>query len=530
MPILPLNESGRVGRTASTLSRPRAANWLVASRPPMRSSLKDHTSATERTVSTVGLVVLAVVLALSAVWMDRLHYDAAVGAVVLVAIVVISLPVLRRLASRDDDQRMFMILATALIAKMAFSLVRYFVLAKVYGWVGDAGTYDRDGWALAQAIRSGSPLPAIASVADEVGTGRIVQLTGFIYVVIGRSLYGGFFIYAWMAFWGLVLIIRGCRWGFPEVDQRRLAILVLFFPSLLFWPSSVGKDAVMILLIGLVAYGAGRLLGPSPNLLGLIPFIVGLGGMLLIRPHVGLMAVLALLVSMGFSVLGGGRRVASTGSGRRLFVRVAALVVLVVGAATAASQTAQFFVERSNGSTSTTEALEMTVDRTQMGGSRFDPVIVRTPADIPAATLSVLYRPFLWEASNFGNAIAAGESILLFVLTIMSWKRLRRWPGTAWRRPFVVFASAYVFMFVIAFSNIANAGILARQRTQAIPFFLLLLAIPSDRWWRRNAKAAASAGGEGHGADLLGSPAATSDVAARIDRSVSPVAFGERME
>jgi hypothetical protein len=35
--------------------------------------------------------------------------------------------------------------------------------------------------------------------------------------------------------------------------------------------------------------------------------------------------------------------------------------------------------------------------------------------------------------------------------------------------------------FVFAFSTIANFGILARERTQLLPFFMVLLAIPVPR-------------------------------------------------
>jgi len=39
----------------------------------------------------------------------------------------------------------------------------------------------------------------------------------------------------------------------------------------------------------------------------------------------------------------------------------------------------------------------------------------------------------------------------------------------------------YSLLFVFAFSSIANFGILARERTQVLPFFLVLLAVPAAR-------------------------------------------------
>lgn len=435
-----------------------------------------------------GLAVVGTAVVLVGALATTTSYDVAVAAVVFAALVVVSLPILRWIAQNDDDPKLFAILIAALLTKLVFSLVRYFVMQRAYGSLGDSVRYDVDGWAMAEAIRSGTALPAVVRAAgDEAGTGRIIQLTGYIYLVIGRSRFGAFFLYSWLAFWGLLLMVRGTCRGFPEVDRRRLTVMVLFFPSLLFWPSSIGKEAVMIFLLGLCAYGAGRLLGPSASLLGAVPFLLGLGGMMLVRPHVGLMAVLAMAAAVAFAVLGGGGRTVGQARTRSALVRAVALVVLVVAASSAAGQTSKYFTDKSSDANSTQGAFDLTLERTQTGGSSFDPVVVRTPVDIVPGTMSVLYRPFLWEANNFGNMIAAGEAILLAGLTLASCRRLLNLPGTLWRRPFVAFAVLYVLMFVVGFSNIANVGILARQRTQMIPFFLIVLCIPAAKWWREPA-------------------------------------------
>jgi hypothetical protein len=45
----------------------------------------------------------------------------------------------------------------------------------------------------------------------------------------------------------------------------------------------------------------------------------------------------------------------------------------------------------------------------------------------------------------------------------------------------VAFVAVYSLLFVFGFSTISNFGILARERTQVLPFFLVLLAIPAAR-------------------------------------------------
>jgi hypothetical protein len=71
--------------------------------------------------------------------------------------------------------------------------------------------------------------------------------------------------------------------------------------------------------------------------------------------------------------------------------------------------------------------------------------------------------------------------VLLLGLTVASWRRLRRLPRALWENPYVTYAFVYSALFVLAFSNFANFGILARQRVQLLPLFLVLLAMPADR-------------------------------------------------
>jgi hypothetical protein len=40
---------------------------------------------------------------------------------------------------------------------------------------------------------------------------------------------------------------------------------------------------------------------------------------------------------------------------------------------------------------------------------------------------------------------------------------------------------AYTGLFIIAFSGLANFGLLARQRVQLLPLFFVLLAVPPQK-------------------------------------------------
>ncbi|CAN5658087.1 hypothetical protein BH10ACT3_BH10ACT3_14010 [soil metagenome] len=462
----------------------------------------------ERTPLVLGSVFMVAVLVAIAMLLNTVTYDVAISMAVLVVIVAVSVPVFRHLSQVDDDPPLFWILLSGLLAKMAFSLARYWMVNTLYDGAGDSTRYDADGWVFAQRVRAGSLTPAVPSIDNvESGTRRIIKLTGYVYAVIGHSKFAGFFLFSLLAFVGCLLFARGARRAFPEMNHRRYLLLVLFWPSLLFWPSSIGKDAVMVFLLGVATYGASALLAPRPRLWGAAVFALGVGGMLLVRVHVALMAVLAVAVATAFAFVGGTRTEGASGRGRA--VRIVGLVVMVLLALTAMTQTTRFFDDQAGEATSNTEALELTVKRTQQGGSQFQPIVVTNPLQVPAATVSVLFRPFPWEASGVGTLISAAEGAIIGVLFVVSWRRLLRWPGSAWRRPILVFGALYCLMFVVAFSSIGNAGILARQRVQLLPLLFLAFAVPVVRWWKT---------------DDVGAPVGNDDP--MIVNSVAPVSVG----
>ena len=115
------------------------------------------------------------------------------------------------------------------------------------------------------------------------------------------------------------------------------------------------------------------------------------------------------------------------------------------------------------------------MEQTAQGGSVFAAQPVRGPADLPAAFVNVMLRPFAWQADNPLALVASLEGIVLIGVLVVRAPAVVRIPRLAWQHRGVAFGAAFVTLFVLAFSNIANAGILARQRTQLFPFLILVL-------------------------------------------------------
>jgi hypothetical protein len=417
--------------------------------------------------SLAYLVVLA--------WaMNNLSYDIWGAMVIGPVLVAVSLPILARAARADADPLMGKILFTAFAAKMVGAVVRYAITFEIYGGRADAGGYHGSGSRLAEAFWNGTWDRVLRDEVPElVGTEFIRLVTGAVYVVTGPSKLGGFLVFGWLGFWGLYCFYRAFRVAFPEGDHRRYAIAVFFLPSLLYWPSSIGKEAWMMFTLGVVAYGAALVLRYRPH--GYVVLAVGLAGSAAVRPHVTLIAFVAFFVAYLL------RRRSWTASQLGLLGRLMGLAVLVTIGVLVVAQTARFFHVDTIDRGSVEQVLDRTAEQSATGGSEFSAGRLSSPSEIPSATVSVLFRPFPWEAGNAQALVAALEGVVLMGIFALSLPRLLRVPRFAVRVPYVAFALAYTGMFVLAFSAIGNFGLLTRQRTQLLPFLLVLIAMPALR-------------------------------------------------
>lgn len=412
------------------------------------------------------LTVAFVVYTACVAWVFQYSYDVVGGVVVAHALALPTVLVLRAVLRRESNPRVRNFIIAGLLFKVVGTLARYAVVFSVYGG-GDAFVYDRVGGEIAEAFRSGD---LFLEGQQLVGTGFIEVLTGVIYTFTGTTRLGGFLVYSWMGFLGLCLFYLAFKTACPNGDRARYAAFIFFLPSMAFWPSSIGKEAWMTPMLGMIAYGVARLVshrGRSAPWLA-----VGIFGSAVVRPHVTITLVVALGVAY---LLTGSRR---DGFGAP-FAKLAGLVtLLVVFALVLSSVQSKFKLEEGGG---VEEVFAKTREQTSAEeGSSFEATGTRSPVDIPVAAFSVLFRPLPFEARNPQALAASLEGALLLFLFVKHWRRL----GNLLPRrtsPYLAFVSAYSLLFVVAFSNFGNFGLLARQRVQVFPFILVALAVPLRR-------------------------------------------------
>jgi hypothetical protein len=377
----------------------------------------------------------------------------------------VALAVATALAAKSWAPTRLVILAVAL--RIFGSTVRYEILFRFYDGLGDAVRYYQEGLNLARKALGGiasSPLSAAfwsGQGGEWWGTSFLVRVSGLFLLLTGPTMRGEFVVFSLASFVGLYALATAFRnSGMGSGRSIGYAMLIWVWPSLWFWPSSVGKEALLVLAIGLATLGY---VGADERIRW-APFVLGLGLAFCIRPHVA--AVLA-MAAMAAHWLGGWERV----SLRRVLESVVAVVLVVVAFS---GMRAQFGLADAD-LEGMVEFVQFRSGQTERGGSNIGGGTLG-PAAIPLAPLNVWMRPFPWEAHNLTSAFAAAELVLFWFLV---WKRrrsvlfaLRHWRKHRLLRFGLPLLAVYTLMIGITF---ANLGIIARQRAPVFPFMIVLL-------------------------------------------------------
>jgi hypothetical protein len=417
----------------------------------------------------IGLFGVSAYLLLVTRVMVQSSYDTWAAYFIAPVLFALSAPLLRRMLSRvEPDPWIRQAVVVGLVAKLLFGFVRFYVNEFALGH-GDARNYAYIGSLLATEFRSftfGGPAFQLY-ITDYHGTRFIRLLTGIIYVVTGATQLGGYVVFSFISFWGLYFFYRAYSIAMPDGLRRRYVMLVFFLPSVVFWPSSIGKEAWMTTMLGFGAYGVARLL--THQRFGYLCILSAMAGMATVRPHVA---------AIFFAGLGAAFVLRNSKGGGGTTKKVLGLLVLALVAGVLLSQLQSFFDQQDG--LDAQQVFNETSRRSGQGGAQFETAQPTSVAGLPWAVITVLFRPFLFEAGNLAGLVTALEGTVLLALFLWNLPRLIRLPGLMVARPYVGFAVVYTLIFTFAFSAISNFGILARQRTQLFPIAVIVLTVPIE--------------------------------------------------
>lgn len=388
----------------------------------------------------------------------------------------LTVPLALRAADRERQPWLAKLILAGLFLHFAGAVLQVLVVRVAYDNSADFHRYDGQGAVLAQAWRGGSFTMAGLDLGDSIpGTGMVSVITGAIYTVTGVDQLGGFFVFSWLSLLGLMAFYRAFRTAVPTGQHQRYAAMIFLLPSLFYWPSVAGKEAIMTLALGGMTLGAALLLhghwsGAAPAVAGAV-----IGG--LVRPH----QVALLFGAFAVALL-------TRKAVRRTLVSPLRWVATLVGvgllAALFARVTATFLGVTDFSPTALVETINDANEATQGAGTGFGSSHASwnpSPLYFPYDVYLVLFKPLPFEVRSATQAFAALENLTIMALIAASWRSL----GSVLRRlrdvPFVVMCVLYSVGFVYIFSALGNVGLLARERTLLFPLFFVLLALPSSR-------------------------------------------------
>lgn len=369
-------------------------------------------------------------------------------------------------ASRDDpEDALFQVLILAWLTRLVGMGVKLYLFYAVVGGATDAAAYHVIGTANAEVLRTGH----LPQYTQFWGTEFVELVTGFMYFVTGPTFVGSWIVFNFLAMLGMLLQYKAFVTA-VYAGHRRLFILLIFFaPTLVMWTDSLGKDALMAFFLGMVSYGVATLYRRGLGLSPLLWILWGLGGAMLTRPHIGAIVAVALTGAVLMQPVRAGMLTP--------FLRIGMIAAVVALA---------FFVVRTSASyinlddlsvEGVTGFIQEEGQSTEQGSLAFEGGgFPTTPRAVGLAVLTVLFRPFPWEASSLLIRITSLEGIGLMGLLLYRIRSVWRAIWGAPRSSYLVFVVIFVVIFIIALSPISNFGILIRQRAQVLPFLFIWLA------------------------------------------------------
>ncbi|WP_193315256.1 hypothetical protein [Nostocoides sp. F2B08] len=418
-----------------------------------------------RWLTALGIILGA---AYAAVWgwaLSSQTYNIYGALAIIPVVVAIDLLLVAWVVTRNNDESWLpWVLVGGLFAKLLGTFGRYYVAYVVYSGSADAERYNLYAAYQHKIWRQGD---IVWEWGGKQGTQVMEIITTAVYTVIGGSPLAGFFVFGSFAFWGAYLLYRAFRVAIPQGDHKRYALLIFFLPSMLYWPSSIGKESWLLLFVGVTALGAARHFTGKGGVIWLL--VVGAVGLALVRPHIAVLLFASLFVAEMFRPTGG------TAAG--LLRKMSAIAVLGAAGVVLVRASAQFLGIDDLSTQAITETIDWSSGQTQQGGSEFTPMPLSNPFGVPVALITILFRPFPFEAGNAQMLVQSLEGMFLLALAVLGWRRLGQ-IGALRRNPYLVFTIVFILAFVIAFAGFGNFGILARQRVLMLPFFLVLLSLP----------------------------------------------------
>jgi hypothetical protein len=372
-----------------------------------------------------------------------------------------------------DEPWLGRLLILGVLVKIVGTILRYTTLLKK-GQLGDASVYDVFGkrYAGAWLGKHGITQPVLSTLRS---SNFLRWFTGIVYYLFGRDLIAGFFVFGLLAFAGSYLWYRAAVVAIPFLDRRLFFLMMMFAPSIVFWPAGVGKEALMQFGLGSLALGTAYILTDRM----LHGFLVALpGGWLVLQVRAHLLGLTAIALAFAY-VLGRRRKIVATAAAS--LMRPIGIVIVVLLAAFAVTQGAKQLHISALTPSSVQAELQATSASTTQEGSAFNTNVSLSPLHLPQDAITVLLRPFPWEVQSKNQILASLEGMALVAFMVLRRRSIALSLRKLREVPFLFYAWILTLLYVLLFQAFGNFGLLVRERSIVLPALYVLLALDVRR-------------------------------------------------
>lgn len=290
------------------------------------------------------------------------------------------------------------------------------------------------------------------------GTQFVMFPAGIVSALFGHHLVSSFFVFSILAFLGLVGFGTAFRRSFPDVPLYRYLRWIWLFPSLWFWSAAPGKDALLLLGLGLGTVG---FVGTGGRI-GWVPLVVGVFITFGVRPQVAALLVFTMIFAHWLTAITHWNAT----KGMQGLIIVAAGLWFV---GTALHSQGAGGLDRGE--------LQSYVDaraaRAARGANDVEGVSLSLTG-APVAAANVLFRPLPGEGQSATLLIASLEVWGVWVAAF-AWRRsILNALREVRRSRLLSFAALFFLLYGIMLGMVVvNLGIIARQRIFLFPYLFM---------------------------------------------------------
>jgi hypothetical protein len=305
----------------------------------------------------------------------------------------------------------------------------------------------------------------IDSIVPQVGTGtdNIVRLNVILVYIAGNSYHGIKVIYSFIGLIGIYFFYRAATKYLGSSNIKIFYILALY-PSILFWSSILGKDPLILFILGIYAFNVVFWLKERNNIY-LIMAVCVISLSLFIRGWIAFIGAAPLILVAILKI-------------KHSVRKYIALIITIGFSLWAWDWFMNYF-----GIETSSDIIEMTNKISGSwahGGSAQYHSGIGNIKDmivfLPLGAFTALFRPLIWEAHNIFSLISGIENTLLMVFVLVAMKRFK---FEFIKQPIVIwgFSLLVVWTSMYAFVSYQNLGSAVRFKLQIRPFLILLITL-----------------------------------------------------